>query len=104
MGLQRIYQQVHRGMKTAKGFLGTAYTASGKFLSGLDKYANVARGVIGEVAPIAGSMTGPIGTAVGAVVGGGMKALGAYDKLKTEAMAQGAQIGNVVAAGKRGLA
>ena len=103
MGLQRIYQQVHRGMKTAKGFLGNAYTASGKFLSGLDKYAGVARGVISEVAPIAGSMTGPIGNVVGASLGAGMKALGAYDRLKTEAMARGVHIGNVAAAAKRGL-
>ena len=94
---------MHRGFNTAKGFLGNAYTATGKFLSGLDKYAGVARGVIGEVAPIAGAMTGPLGTAVGAGVGATMKGLGAYDRLETEAMAQASQVGNVGAAVRRGL-
>ena len=83
----------------------TAYTATGKFLSGLDKYAGVARNVTGEVAPLAGTLgAGPIGTAVvGAAVGGSMKALGAYDRLKTEAMSPAGQLGNVAAAAKRGL-
>ncbi len=63
----------------------------------------MARGAIGAVAPVLGSMTGPVGQAVGAAVGGGMKALGAYDRLKTEAMNQTNQIGNVAAAAKRGI-
>ena len=103
MGLKSIYHQVHRGFQTAKGFLGNAYAASGKFLSGLDKYAGVARGVIGEVAPMAGALTGPVGTAVGAGVGTAMKGLGVYDRLKTEAMTQAGQLGNVAAAANRGL-
>ena len=103
MGLQRIYHQVHRGFQIAKGFLGNAYKVGGGLLQGMDRYASLARNVIGAVAPIAGSMSGPVGQAVGAAVGGGMKALGTYDSLKTEAMAQGAQMGNVVAAARRGL-
>ena len=103
MGLKHIYHQVNRGFQNAKGFLGTAYKATGKFLHGMDRYAGLARGVIGELAPLAGSLTGPLGSAVGAGVGAGMKALGAYDSLKTEAMNQSNQLGNVAAAAKRGL-
>ena len=100
MGLQRIYHQVNRGFQNAKGFLGNAYKKAGGFLQGVDRDAGLARGVIGAVAPVVGSMTGPVGQAVG----GGMKALGAYDRLKTEAMSQGAQLGNVAAVAQRGLA
>ncbi len=63
MGLQHNYNTVHRGFQNAKGLIGNTYTATGKFLSGLDKYAGIARGVIGEVAPVVGELTGPIGTA-----------------------------------------
>ena len=59
--------------------------------------------MIGEVAPIAGALTGPVGTAIGAGVGAAMKGLGAYDRLKAEAMAQANQLGNVAAAASRGL-
>ena len=103
MGLQRIYHQVNRGFKNAKGFLGNAYKQAGSFMQGMDRYAGLARNVVGAVAPIAGSLSGPVGQAVGAAVGAGMKGLGTYDSLKTEAMAQGAQMGNVVAAARRGL-
>ena len=103
MGLQRFTHNVSRGLQNATGFLGNAYSKTTKFLSGLDNYAGIARSVVGELAPLAGSMTGPIGTAVGAAVGGGMKALGTYDRLKAETMAQGNQLGNVAAAAKRGI-
>ena len=103
MGLQRIYSQVSRGLSTGKNFLGNAYAKSSRFLSNIDQYAGVARKVIGEVAPIAGAMSGPLGTAVGAGVGAAMKGLGAYDRLKSEAMTQANQVGNVAAAATRGL-
>ena len=103
MGLQRTYRQVHSGLQTTKGFLGNAYAKGSRFLSNIDQYAGVARNVIGAVAPMVGSMTGPVGQAVGAAVGGGMRALGAYDSLKTETMTQSNQVGNVAAAASRGL-
>ena len=104
MGLRRIYQQVNRGFQSTKNFLGNAYSASSRFLSGLDKYAGVVRNVIGEVAPVAGALTGPLGSAVGTGVSAAMKGLGAYDRLKTEAMTQANQLGNVAAAATRGIA
>jgi hypothetical protein len=103
MGLQRIYRQVHSGLQSTKGFLGNAYAKGSRFLSNVEQYAGVARNVIGAVAPMVGSMSGPVGQAVGAAVGGGMKALGVYDRLKTETMTQANQIGNVAAAASRGL-
>ena len=63
----------------------------------------IAKTVIGAVAPVVGQMSGPIGTAVGAAVGGGVQALGGYDRLKMEAMNQGNQVGQVGAAIKRGI-
>ncbi len=48
-------------------------------------------------------MSGPVGAAVGAAVGGGMKALGAYGRLEMDAMNQGNQMANVATAAKRGL-
>ena len=65
----------------------------------IDQYAGIARGVIGAVAPVVGGLSGPVGTAVGAAVGGGMQALSAYDRLKTEAMHgynQAAQVGTAL--------
>ena len=103
MGLSEIRNSVTRGLSGAKNFLGRAWHGGVEFAKHIDEYAGMARGVIGAVAPVVGSMTGPVGQAVGAAVGGGMKALGAYDRLKTKAMAQGNQIGNVAAAAKRGI-
>ena len=84
-------------------FLGHAYTEGKKFLSHLDNYVGIAKNVIGAVAPVVGQMSGPIGTAVGAAVGGGVQALGGYDRLKMEAMNQHNQVANVGAAIKRGI-
>ena len=72
-------------------------------LSNIDQYAGLTRNVIGAVAPIAGSLTGPVGTAVGSAISAGVQGLGMYDRLKSETMAQANQVGNVIAAGKRGL-
>ncbi len=83
--------------------LGRAYHGGVKFAQGLDQYAGVTRNAIGAVAPIAGSMGGPMGQALGAVVGGGMKALCAFDRLKMGTMNQTNQIANVAAAARRGL-
>ncbi len=86
-----------------KIFLGKAYTDGKQFLSHLDNYAGVARGVVGAVAPVVGQLSGPVGSAVGAAVGAGAQALGQYDRLKMEAMKQGNQVGQVGAAIKRGI-
>ena len=103
MGLSRLTANIQQGLMSGKRFLGQAYTGGKKFLSHLDNYAGIARGVIGAVAPIAGQLSGPVGQAVGAAVGGGMQALGQYDRLRMEAMNQGNQVANVGAAIKRGM-
>ena len=103
MGLSQFYKTLNRGAHNVKSFLGNAYSQGSKFLSNIDQYAGVARNVIGAVAPIAGSLTGPVGAAVGSAVSAGVQGLGMYDKLKSETMAQANQVGNVLAAGKRGL-
>ena len=103
MGLSRITQKVQQGFMHGKKFLGHAYNEGKKFLTHLDNYAGIAKGVIGAVAPVVGSMSGPIGSAVGAAVGGGMQAIGAYDRLKSEAMNQHNQVAQVGSAIKRGM-
>ena len=104
MGLAEIRNSVTRGLGGAKNFLGRAWHGGVTFAQGIDQYAGIARGMIGAVAPVVGAMAGgPVSTAVGAALGGGMKALGAYDRLKTEAMNHSNQMGSVVAAAKRGM-
>ncbi len=103
MGLSEIYDGMSRAASGAKEFLGNALQTGMKFAQGIDNYAGMARGVIGAVAPIAGSLTGPVGAAVGAGISGGMWALGAYDRLKSEAMHQGSQMAGVATAAKRGM-
>ena len=95
----RFYQ----GVSNAKHFLGNAYRGVSKFAGNLDKYAGIARNVVGAVAPVAGALSGPVGSAVGAGLGAAMKGLSAYDSLKSEAMGQMNQMGNVAAAARRGL-
>ena len=103
MGLGSLYDEMTRGLSSATNYLGRAYHGGVKFAQNLDQYAGVARNVIGAVAPMVGSMSGPMGQALGAAVGGGMKALGAYDRLKMDTMNQTNQMANVAAAAKRGL-
>ena len=103
MGLGSLYDEMTRGLSSADNYLGRAYHGGVKFAQNLDQYAGVARNVIGAVAPMVGSMSGPMGQALGAAVGGGMKALGAYDRLKMDTMNQTNQMANVAAAAKRGL-
>ena len=86
-----------------KRFLGHAYSEGKRFLVHIDQYAGIAKNVIGAVAPVVGSMSGPIGSAVGAAIGGGVQALGQYDRLKMEAMNQHNQLANVGTAVKRGM-
>ena len=95
----RFYQ----GVSNAKHFLGNAYRGVSKFAGTMDKYAGIARNVIGAVAPVAGALSGPVGSAVGAGLGAAMKGLSTYDSLKSEAMGQMNQMGNVAAAARRGL-
>ena len=59
MGLGGLYDNISQGLSNAKGFLGRAYHGGVKFAQGLDRYAGLARGVIGAVAPMVGSMGGP---------------------------------------------
>ena len=103
MGLSRLTRGIQQGFMHGKRFLGQAYTDGKKFLSHLDNYAGIARGVIGAVAPVVGQLSGPVGSAVGTAVGAGVQALGQYDRLKMEAMNQGNQVANVGAAIKRGM-
>ena len=58
----RFYQ----GVSNAKHFLGNAYRGVSKFAGQMDRYAGIARNVIGAVAPVAGALSGPVGSAVGA--------------------------------------
>ena len=102
-GLSWLTHGIQQGFMHGKRFLGQAYTDGKKFLSHLDNYAGIARGVIGAVAPVVGQLSGPVGSAVGAAVGAGAQALGQYDRLKMEAMSQGSKVANVGAAIKRGL-
>ena len=103
MGLGGLYDNVSRGLSSAKNFLGRAYHGGVKFAQGLDQYAGVARNVIGAVAPMVGSMGGPVGQALGTAVGGGVTALGAYDRLKMDTMSQTKQMANVAAAARHSL-
>ena len=104
MGLAEIRNGVTRGLSGAKDFLGRAWHGGVKLAQGIDQYAGIARGMIRAVAPVVGAMAGgPASTAVGATPGGGMKALGAYDRLKTEAMNHSNQMGSVVAAAQRDM-
>ena len=103
MGLSRLTHNIQHGIMSGKRMLSQAYTGGKRFLSHLDNYAGIARNVIGAVAPVVGQLSGPVGQAVGAAVGGGMQALGQYDRLKMEAMNQGNQVANVGAAIKRGM-
>ena len=95
--------RLYTTFSNAKHFLGNAYRGVSKFGMNLDKYAGIARNVVGAVAPVAGALSGPVGSAVGAGLGAAMKGLSAYDSLKTEAMGQMNQMGNVAAAARRGL-
>ena len=61
MGLGGLYDNVSRGLSSAKNFLGRAYHGGVKFAQGLDQYVGVAPNVIGAVAPMVGSMGGPMG-------------------------------------------
>ena len=82
MGLSRLTHSIQQGFQTGKRFLGHAYHEGKKFLSRIDNYAGIAKNVIGAVAPVVGSLGGPVGKVVGAAVGGGMQAIGAYDRLE----------------------
>ena len=103
MGINSFSSRLNRGVSNAKNFLGHAYRGVSKFAGTLDRYAGIARNVVGAVAPVAGALTGPVGGAVGAGLGVAMRGLSAYDSLKSEAMGHMAQAGNVAAATKRGL-
>ena len=101
--IKHLTQRIGKGLCDAKSFMGNAYHQGSKFLGSVDRYAGIARKVIGAVAPVAGALTGPTGAAVGAAVSMGMKGLSMYDNLKTEAMGHMNQMAQVGLAAKRGL-
>ena len=76
MGLSRLTHGIQQGFMHGKRFFGQAYTGGKKFLSHLDNYAGIARGVIGAVAPVVVQLCGSVGSAVGSAVGAGVQALG----------------------------
>ena len=70
MGLSRLTHGIQQGFMHGKKF--QAYTEGKKFLSHLDNYAGIAKGVIGTVAPVVGQLSGPIGSNVGAAIKRGL--------------------------------
>ena len=78
--IKQLTQRIGKGICDAKSFMGNAYHQGSKFLGTVDRYAGIARKVIGAVAPVAGALTGPTGAAVGAAVSLGMKGLSGPDE------------------------
>ena len=101
--IKHLTQRIGKGLCDAKSFMGNAYHQGSKFLGSVDRYATIARRIIGAVAPAAGALTGPTGAAVGTAVSLGMKGLSAYDALKMEAMGQMNQAMQVGLAAKRAI-
>ena len=91
-----------RGFSDAKSFMGNAYQTGSKMASTVDRHAGTIRSV-GAVAPMAGALTGPVGSAVGTGLGMAMKGLSAYDSVKNETMVHMNQAAQVAIAAKRGL-
>ena len=56
MDLSRLKHGIQQGFMHGKKFLGQAYTDGKEFLSHLDNYAGIARGVIGAVALVFGQL------------------------------------------------
>ena len=101
--LKELQRRMGRGFSDAKAFMGNAYNLGSKIASTVDRHAGTIRRIVGAVAPMAGALTGPVGSAVGAGVGMAMKGLSAYDSLKNEAMGHMNQAAQVAIAAKRGL-
>ena len=103
MGLDRIQEELERGYANAKSFGGRVYRGVSKFALGMDKYADMIRQLIIGIAPIAGSLSGPVGSAVGTGLSTAMKGLNTCDSLKSEAMGQAAQASRAISAGIQGI-
>ena len=103
MGLDRIQEELERGWANAKSFAGRTYRGVSKFATGIDKYADIMRQLTIGIAPIAGSLSGPVGSAVGTGLSVLGKGLSTYDNLKNEALGQVAQAGKAINAGMRGI-
>ena len=101
--LKELQRRMGRGFSDAKSFLGNAYNIGSKIASTVDSHAGTIRRIVGAVAPMAGALTGPVGSAVGAGLGMAMKGLSTYDSLKNEAMGHMNQVSQVALAGKRAL-
>ena len=89
--LKELQRRVGRGFSDAKSFLGNAYNIGSKIASTVDRHAGTIRRIVGAVAPMAGALTGPVGSAVGAGLG------------MAEAMGHMNQVAQVALAGKRAL-
>ena len=81
--------------------MGSAYNIASKIASNVDRHAGTFRRIVGAVAPMAGALTGPVGSAVGTGINLAMKGLSTYDSLKNEAMGHMNQVAQVALAGKR---
>ena len=67
---------MYRGFSDAKAFMGNAYNIGSKIASTVDRHAGTIRRIIGTVAPMAGALTGPVGSAVGTGLGMGFLDVG----------------------------
>ena len=101
--LKELQRRMGRGFSDAKSFLGNAYNIGSKIASTVDRHAGTIRRIVGAVAPMAGMLTGPVGSAVGTGINLAMKGLSTYDSLKNEAMGHMNQAAQVALAAKRGL-
>ena len=99
--LKELQRRMGRGFSDAKSFLGNAYNIGSKIASTV--HAGTIRRIVGAVAPMAGMLTGPVGSAVGTGINLAMKGLSTYDSLKNEAMDHMNQAAQVALAAKRGL-
>ena len=52
--IKHLTQRIGKGLCDAKSFMGNAYHQGSKFLGTVDRYAGIARKVIGAVAPVTG--------------------------------------------------
>ena len=101
--LENLQRRMGQGFSNAKAFMGNAYNIGSKIASTVDRHAGTIRRIVGAVAPMAGMLTGPVGSAVGTGINLAMKGSNTYDSLKNEAMDHINQAALVALAAKRGL-
>ena len=101
--LEQLQRRIGYGFSNAKASMGNAYTIGSKIASTVDRHVGTIRRIVGAVAPMAGMLTGPVGSAVGTGINLAMKGSSTYDSLKNEAMGHMNQAVQVALAAKRGL-